>query len=389
MPIDQLDAFMWAIGSQESGHNPEAENRRTGAHGTWQIMPSNWSAWAAEAGLGANAVRSAENQERVARAKMEDYYRQFGSWDAVAVAWFAGPGRARAYLRGDRSVLDLSDGNLTVGQYVSKMRRGMEGWLGGPGGDALSRQAANRAPAVRREAEQQAGMQPGTLSAGDPFQARTDPRAAMTAMLQAVSDRTAGRTGAVYGQRVAATDAELDDGSGFTNLRGARRGDQAIETVNAILASYRTAEPAAAGSAGPPAGAATRPADPDRGIALVEAAKKFLGVDYVWGGVSATGMDCSGLMILAARQLGVDLPRLSRDQARSGVEVEGGVAEARPGDLITFDAGKERGVVNHIGMVVGRDEKGRLLMIHAPRTGRQVEVVAVTRRDVMNVRRIV
>lgn len=94
-----LDAFMRALSSQESGDNPTAENERTGAHGTYQILPSNWPAWSREAGLGANAARTAENQYQVARFKMAQYYRQFGSWEAVAVAWYAGPGAAQEYVK--------------------------------------------------------------------------------------------------------------------------------------------------------------------------------------------------------------------------------------------------------------------------------------------------
>lgn len=125
MAIGQIDAFMDALSGQESSGNPEARNPQSGAYGEWQIMPSNWPSWAQEAGLTRSAPQTAENQRTVARFKMTQYYRQYGSWEAVAVAWFAGPDRARRYVAGDKSVLSLSDGNMTVGEYIDKMRSGM------------------------------------------------------------------------------------------------------------------------------------------------------------------------------------------------------------------------------------------------------------------------
>ena len=133
----EIDRFMAAISRTESGGNYNAQNSRTGAYGKFQIMPSNWSAWSKEAGLGANAPRTPENQEKVARFKMLQYYRQFGSWEAVAVAWFAGPGRAQRYVEGDTSVLNISDGNITVGEYVRRAQVGMGKpgtVVGGPAG---------------------------------------------------------------------------------------------------------------------------------------------------------------------------------------------------------------------------------------------------------------
>ena len=93
-----IDVFMQALSGQESGGNPTARNSRTGAYGEFQIMPANWSPWAKEAGLSPGAPRTPENQRKVARFKLNQYYKTFGSWDAVAVAWYAGPGAAKAWL---------------------------------------------------------------------------------------------------------------------------------------------------------------------------------------------------------------------------------------------------------------------------------------------------
>lgn len=89
---EDVDRFMAAISGQESGGNYNATNASSGASGKFQIMPANWSSWAQEAGLGANAPRTPENQDKVARSKMQQYYNQFGNWRSVAEAWYGGPG---------------------------------------------------------------------------------------------------------------------------------------------------------------------------------------------------------------------------------------------------------------------------------------------------------
>lgn len=96
---EALDTFMAALSGQESGGDYGARNARTGAYGRFQIMPSNWAPWAKEAGLSPGAARTPANQERVARFKLQQYYRTFGSWDAVAVAWYAGPSAAKAWTK--------------------------------------------------------------------------------------------------------------------------------------------------------------------------------------------------------------------------------------------------------------------------------------------------
>lgn len=104
------------------------------------------------------------------------------------------------------------------------------------------------------------------------------------------------------------------------------------------------------------------------GGAVVAEARKYLGVPYVWGGTDpAKGLDCSGLVQLVYRKLGVDLPRVSYQQATQGRAVPS-LAQAQPGDLLAFGSPR----VNHIAIYVG-DGK----MIEAPRPGLQVRVADV------------
>lgn len=85
------ESFINAIAGQESGGNYDAQNADSGAFGKYQIMPENWPAWAQEAGLGADAAQTPENQEKVARFKLGQYYDKYGPRGA-ALAWYGGEG---------------------------------------------------------------------------------------------------------------------------------------------------------------------------------------------------------------------------------------------------------------------------------------------------------
>src|SRR5262249_2659741 len=66
-------------------------------------------------------------------------------------------------------------------------------------------------------------------------------------------------------------------------------------------------------------------------------ARSFLGAPYEWGGLSAAGIDCSGLVHLAYRLAGVGVPRDSWQQEGAGER--GGAGEGRRGGLVTHRNG--------------------------------------------------
>ncbi len=104
------------------------------------------------------------------------------------------------------------------------------------------------------------------------------------------------------------------------------------------------------------------------GDQVVAEARKYLGVPYVWGGTDPQkGLDCSGLVQLVYKNLGIELPRVSYEQAKAGTAVTGGLKNAKPGDLLAFNS-----PVTHIAIYIG-DGK----MIEAPRPGRDVHVTDV------------
>ena len=86
---------------------------------------------------------------------------------------------------------------------------------------------------------------------------------------------------------------------------------------------------------------------------LVNFACQFVGNPYVWGGTSLThGCDCSGFTQTIMNKYGVSLPRVSREQARTGVKVSS--ENMKPGDLIFY--ANRRGVVNHVGIYIGNGQ---------------------------------
>ncbi|SFC32896.1 Cell wall-associated hydrolase, NlpC family [Nocardioides terrae] len=106
--------------------------------------------------------------------------------------------------------------------------------------------------------------------------------------------------------------------------------------------------------------------------AVVDEAKQYLGLPYVWGGTSKSkGVDCSGLVQSVYKSLGYDLPRLSADQARSGRPVAS-MADAQPGDLIAWNNSSRNSGADHIAIYIGNGK-----MIEAPHTGAQVRLADV------------
>jgi len=97
---------------------------------------------------------------------------------------------------------------------------------------------------------------------------------------------------------------------------------------------------------------------------LLETARSFLGVPYLWGGSTEQGFDCSGLAMAVYQLNGLRLPRSSQEQAEAGRSVT--ESELQPGDLLFF-AMSVGGRVSHVGIYVGDGT-----FIHAPGRGRKV-----------------
>lgn len=103
----------------------------------------------------------------------------------------------------------------------------------------------------------------------------------------------------------------------------------------------------------------------NRGEALAKFALTLQGTRYRYGGATRDGFDCSGLVFYAHRQLGLEVPRTSSDQAEEAEEIR--PRKLRRGDLVFFKIGSRR--VNHVGIYVGKKR-----FVHAPGAGKPVTV---------------
>jgi cell wall-associated NlpC family hydrolase len=103
---------------------------------------------------------------------------------------------------------------------------------------------------------------------------------------------------------------------------------------------------------------------------VVQSAKLFSGLPYLWAGTSAAGFDCSGFTAAVYGAHGIVLPRDADDQALAGKPVDAG--RLQPGDLLFYAGNGGKGAIYHVSMYVGGG-----MMIQSPATGRTVETVPV------------
>jgi cell wall-associated NlpC family hydrolase len=109
------------------------------------------------------------------------------------------------------------------------------------------------------------------------------------------------------------------------------------------------------------------PPDGTKASQVVAIALQYLGVPYVWGGMSPSGFDCSGLTAYAYAQIGVSLPHHAASQYNLGVPVA--YEDLQPADLVFFSG------LGHMGMYIGGGQ-----FIHAPHTGDVVKISSMSER---------
>jgi len=97
-------------------------------------------------------------------------------------------------------------------------------------------------------------------------------------------------------------------------------------------------------------------------------AKKLLGIKYVWGATGPYKYDCSGFTQKIYRDVGINIPRVSRDQARVGQFIT--YNNLRRGDMVFFDTKKKRsGKVSHVGIYLGSGN-----FIHASSAAKKIVI---------------
>ena len=183
--------------------------------------------------------------------------------------------------------------------------------------------------------------------------------------LGAPVDRTAGPTAYVMSR---STVCDIDDGPRWDLSFGTALwvDDTSEGTVRVLLPDGR-------GAAVPSADVRLSHKDEQPSFGpddILGSARQFLGLRYLWGGTSAWGLDCSGLVHLTYRAHGLVAPRDAFDQVEQVDAVP--LDDVVPGDLYFFARPGER--VYHVGLAtrpVGAD--GLRWMLHAPEGGELVE----------------
>lgn len=103
---------------------------------------------------------------------------------------------------------------------------------------------------------------------------------------------------------------------------------------------------------------------------LVQTAKKFIGLPYLWAGISGFGFDCSGFTHTIYKRHGILIPRDSSNQIKQGTAIS--KSNMQPGDLMFFAYNNGKGRVHHVSMYIGNGQ-----MIHSPNSEKSVEIISM------------
>jgi len=164
--------------------------------------------------------------------------------------------------------------------------------------------------------------------------------------------------------------------------------------ASASATAFDAALATAVGGTSAPAattGTSGAPATGD-GDDIAALASSFAGTPYVAGGRSPAGWDCAGFTQYVMKEFGIKVPDVTWKQIEQGQQVQGGLANAKPGDLIFFklpnghhrDPDKSRGV-NHVAVYLGN---GMIAHAANPRSDTRVEKLSSYYTDnILDIRR--
>ncbi len=108
---------------------------------------------------------------------------------------------------------------------------------------------------------------------------------------------------------------------------------------------------------------------------ILETAKQFLGVKYLWAANGPSAFDCSGFTRYVFKKSGIFLPRHSGKQATIGKKINR-LEDLKKGDLVFFDTDKKfKRIVNHVGIFIGNNQ-----FIHASSAKKKVIITSFDKK---------
>ena len=121
----------------------------------------------------------------------------------------------------------------------------------------------------------------------------------------------------------------------------------------------------------------TLPSTPaDQRVQMIQDGRRFIGIPYLWGGITAYGFDCSGFVRLLHKLSGILIPRDADLQFAAGKPVE---PPFQPGDLLYFGSASGHRSISHVGMSIGGWE-----IIHSSRPNNGVYIDNVEETSWLN-----
>lgn len=313
--MSQIDDFVAAIASQESGGNYGAVNRSTGALGRYQILPGNVTPWARQyMGIRMTPAQFMANpslQDALAKAVLGDYVKRYGVRGAAA-AWYSGNPA-------------LADSTTPQGSYPS-IKSYVDSIVAKMGDQPLTR-------AMTTSAEKAVAPTNPSDQGNQAYQALKN------------ADTMRGLQYQPQGISMADNPAGMTVGPGQQDQLGMSVGVGLEAPVQEGLNS-----PDGTASAGPkPSSAPVTYATNDKlRLAALEMAKKYLGTPYVYGGTGYGGIDCSALVWRALQSVGLNIPRTGRAQVAAGQVIP--MDKLQPGDMVAFEGG------NHVALYIGNNQ---------------------------------
>ena len=149
-------------------------------------------------------------------------------------------------------------------------------------------------------------------------------------------------------------------------LEAIARAEAAARARAAAIARAKAAADAAADGGGSSGGGSYVPPSSVHGLSRVIAfARAQLGKPYVWAGAGPDVWDCSGLTMMAFREIGIYMPHYAASQYTMGTPVP--VSQAQPGDLLFWTSDGSVAGIHHVALYIGNGT-----FIEAPHTGANV-----------------